>query len=446
MKGKAAQIIHFYLDHLWRSGSRTNPTIELVAGISADDEIGDEEVTGDGMEQAVSLPDQSASAAAQPTEASNTTQAESNPAQPIDQQATETVPTESSSQSEIDPLASAEAEDQSQSESGNEASSGVSVEEMDALIMTTFLQAIKRRLKDSQLPMLASTFHSSVFLPCRPKNTEINWKRSSFKKVRLHRLHTSHLNLTGLVLQLSVFLYKMYRELDICYLSEDKPGVIVIEVVNREHPVYETFPLHSFAWVSSIGGRCRYLAFKTMSISATHESEMEDSESGSGAAVAGSAKDKDPPFQIREFFALPKGLLWILPDDFEYVSFNHSTCWFDCFKPFWSRPNRGKNDFNSAECVHFMWAYVAQEKLAVPEQPANVKLNPRLAQALWPKSAAPDVTLKAELAKRLKDQLQPMHEITIDGETTVKYATNSLRPRKGSLFSIKTRRSEQSGD
>lgn len=69
----------------------------------------------------------------------------------------------------------------------------VSKEDMDALYVSTLLQALKSgKVKEKELPMLASTFHASVLLPCRRVNTLLNLKQSSFKKLSVFLAHMQH--------------------------------------------------------------------------------------------------------------------------------------------------------------------------------------------------------------------------------------------------------------
>ena len=68
-----------------------------------------------------------------------------------------------------------------------------------------------------------------------------------------------------------------------------------------------------------------------------------------------------------------------------------------------------------------MWDYVSQQNLTLPDKPTHVKLDPQIAQCLWPKQQVPDIVSKAELAKKFKDVLVKMHEIIIDGESTIRY-------------------------
>lgn len=108
-----------------------------------------------------------------------------------------------------------EAGEREESEDGSSIAMG-SADDMDALFEQTLLQVLKTgSLKEKQLPILASTFHSTIFLPCRPTGATLNVKQSSFKK-------------------LSVFLKQMEAK-GLLSLSE-KDGVQSIVGICRRHP------------------------------------------------------------------------------------------------------------------------------------------------------------------------------------------------------------------
>jgi translation initiation factor 2D len=88
-------------------------------------------------------------------------------------------------------------------------------EKMDFLVEKTFLQALKTRVKTKQLPMLASTFQSTILLPSRPVGTNLNFKQSTYKK-------------------LSVFLKQMETK-GLVQVSE-KDGIQSIVSICRSHP------------------------------------------------------------------------------------------------------------------------------------------------------------------------------------------------------------------
>ncbi|CAM9727238.1 unnamed protein product, partial [Choristocarpus tenellus] len=87
---------------------------------------------------------------------------------------------------------------------------------MDDLLVSSFLNAVKRDLKDKQLPMLVSTFYSSVLLPSRPPGRSIDIKRTRFKK-------------------LSAFLKEMQN------IGIENKGVQSLVGVNRAHPDLKAF-------------------------------------------------------------------------------------------------------------------------------------------------------------------------------------------------------------
>lgn len=92
----------------------------------------------------------------------------------------------------------------------------VTKEEMDQLYASTLLQVLKMgKVKEKELPMLASTFYASVFLPNRAAGVSLNIKQSSFKKS-------------------SVFLKHMEAK-GLLKVSE-KDGIQSITSISRRHP------------------------------------------------------------------------------------------------------------------------------------------------------------------------------------------------------------------
>ena len=53
----------------------------------------------------------------------------------------------------------------------------------DEQVIAVFFQALRTRVKDKDLPMLASHFYATHMLPARPAGTSVDLKRSSFKKL-----------------------------------------------------------------------------------------------------------------------------------------------------------------------------------------------------------------------------------------------------------------------
>lgn len=57
------------------------------------------------------------------------------------------------------------------------------VEIMEQLLNQCFLTALKKKIKDSELPILTSTFYRTHVLACCPSNRNLDIKRTSFKKL-----------------------------------------------------------------------------------------------------------------------------------------------------------------------------------------------------------------------------------------------------------------------
>ncbi len=55
--------------------------------------------------------------------------------------------------------------------------------EADALLRRCFLEALKTRVKDKDLPLLLSIFYAQHMMACKPEGAQLDIKKSSFKKV-----------------------------------------------------------------------------------------------------------------------------------------------------------------------------------------------------------------------------------------------------------------------
>ncbi|OWZ05045.1 Ligatin [Phytophthora megakarya] len=89
-------------------------------------------------------------------------------------------------------------------------------EQMDSYYVAALLQALRTsRIREKELPMLASSFHANVLLPCRRAGVSLNIKHSSFKK-------------------LSVFLKAMATHGLLAV--DDNDGVQSITAISRRHP------------------------------------------------------------------------------------------------------------------------------------------------------------------------------------------------------------------
>lgn len=82
--------------------------------------------------------------------------------------------------------------------------------------------------------------------------------------------------------------------------------------------------------------------------------------------------------------------------------------------------------FDLAECTAMLWAYVAEHELSDPNDKKMVNLNQPLAMALFEglaRAAGPFGKVnvdKANLAKKFRDRLVKVNEVTIDGIKQIK--------------------------
>jgi len=116
---------------------------------------------------------------------------------------------------------------------------------MDELLEAALLLALRRTVKDKDLPILASTFYAQHMQPLKPRGLAIDIKHSSHKKVRPMRLlrarrcpptDTPRLYLVLLPVgdgQLSKFLAAMEKKGLIT--TKETKGVISITAINRTH-------------------------------------------------------------------------------------------------------------------------------------------------------------------------------------------------------------------
>ncbi|RUS22292.1 hypothetical protein BC937DRAFT_89765 [Endogone sp. FLAS-F59071] len=142
LKGKAVHIIHVYKDHLWAMGTKADPPDLTEMPVQGELE---EEDVADGTEAL----------------------------KPVD----------GVGEAEAPPTGNAD------EEAKTEVSRKLSTDEIDALLRTSFYQALQFKLTPKHpaelFPMPASTLYSTYLLPSRPIDvgSEVDVKRSSWKKV-----------------------------------------------------------------------------------------------------------------------------------------------------------------------------------------------------------------------------------------------------------------------
>ncbi|TMW66241.1 hypothetical protein Poli38472_004006 [Pythium oligandrum] len=162
-KGKAMQVWHYYGDELWKMGPQTKPNdgFPSMADGSTD-------------KKAISPLSQSG----QVVDESDEEEEEEEDESPRADEEEVTVDLADVTIDDSEEKAAVPAEE------SEDAEETVTKEEMDAFYYQTLLQALRSgAIKEKQLPMLASTFHATVLLPCRPAGVTLNIKHSTHKKL-----------------------------------------------------------------------------------------------------------------------------------------------------------------------------------------------------------------------------------------------------------------------
>lgn len=356
MVGKGLIISHVFGDELWRCGSKTMPDENILSRFSEAVNSADEEDI-ETLEAAQAIGElnvdetqnEASSAPGSTTEPSEASEApnESNPSETTEK-------------------------DEEIEEEGD----GISVEAMDLLITTTFLQALKRRLKDKDLPMLASKFWAEYCLPCRPKGSVLQWKRTSWKKF-------------------ISFLEEQVR-IGLIAINTTDQGVTSIVAIIRDHPKLESF--------------------RTLPVSETAESEME---SPDAAAV-----DESKPL-IQEFWTLHKKLEFLLVTLEENADGAEEEEVDDGSLATLREHLKGQSSrtryFNKPQVNAMLRDYIILRKLADPNDSKSIVIDLNLCSALFPgtqKQAGNSVS-KKDLMEAFNNKLIPIQMVTVNGEVKV---------------------------
>lgn len=179
-KGRALRLLHCIGDELWRMGPQTVPNQGFLGSRVV------------------------------PIDSTGATKEDSDDEGDDDEESGENVARVDLGDVSLEDKAPAEERD------GDAEEDEVTKENMDVLFVGALLQAIKSScIREKQLPMLASTFHSSILLPSRAAGVSLQIKQSSFKKF-------------------SMFLKSMQQK-ELIGVTE-KDGVQSITAINRRHP------------------------------------------------------------------------------------------------------------------------------------------------------------------------------------------------------------------
>lgn len=237
MRGRGIRVIHHYGDALWDAGGRVRPNDgfrgNMVAPIQREEGFEDEDVEG-GDDAAADASAAAAAAAAAPTGsvadadlASATSQLAaatiSSPDVSVPADTTSHAVVTSNQDDGDDAAATTSGagggagEDAPESEAAPRTPWWRSLEP-DALVTAVFLQAIRRHVKASDLPMLNNVLYGTAMQSARPRDIDLDIRKTKWKKV-------------------APFLHSM-AEAGVVGIEEDKAkGTMRITGVDKQHPM-----------------------------------------------------------------------------------------------------------------------------------------------------------------------------------------------------------------
>ncbi|GLD92748.1 hypothetical protein PINS_up001327 [Pythium insidiosum] len=256
-------------------------------------------------------------------------------------------------------------------------SNELSRSDMDELYRCTLLQALRTgKLKDKQLPMLASTLHATVLLPNRPAGVTLNIKQTTHKK-------------------LSAFLKAMASR-GLLHVTE-KDGVQSVIAISARHPDVVAHAVYRTA---------------------------EDERSEETARTAGSSGVQATPApgtfapDVQEFLGLSQALRTLL---------SHDAAHAEAFGPALQQKH-----FTAVQVRELIAQYVEREALVDPYDKRFVRLNGPLTDAFFYGNkqlggAYPDRVQRADLLKVLMDKCPRYHRICLFPGHDAKMRSGALR-------------------
>lgn len=346
MTGKGLLITHFFGDSLWKSGSRA-----VLANSSLACSENEEQEPGEHDMIALEL-----------------SQCEIAQEEPLAGIEDEEKPMQEAAEAPLPDIVDL-------SKSANTEEHGVdkdSFEEMENLVTSSFLQALKRRLKDKDLPILASRFWSEYCLPCRQRGRELNLKQTSWKK-------------------LLPFLESQARDGLVCIHTTEQ-GVTSLVAVVRDHPRLESF--------------------RTLAVNQTAEADLH--------TAMEDELDPSKPI-IQEFWTLHKKLdfLLVVLENVRTDSEATSSSAPPSLRDHLQIPDLARM-FSKPQLNTMLRDYLQIRELNHPTDPKLVTLDLNLCNALYPGKAQPgDTTSKKELMEAFSKKLIPIQLVTVNGEVHV---------------------------
>jgi predicted ribosome-associated RNA-binding protein Tma20/translation initiation factor 1 (eIF-1/SUI1) len=242
MKGRGVRVLHHYGDALWDAGGRVRPNDgfrgNVVAGIEA--EAGGASAEAEG-EAPAAAPDADSGAGSGAGAGAGAAAAASTDGAP-----------------EAAPPGGGEAGVPAPSASSSPPPPWWTRLDPDALLTATFLQALRRRVRSSDLPMLANVLVGVHMAACKPKGLSVDAKKTAWKKLPAFLLHM--------------------QGLGVCTVEDDPAkGTTRLLSIDRAHPLYKAHK----PWPAS--------AEEAASAAASAAEDGEDGDEGGAAAGGASA-------------------------------------------------------------------------------------------------------------------------------------------------------------
>ncbi|CAM9600970.1 unnamed protein product [Laminaria digitata] len=239
------------------------------------------------------------------------------------------------------------------------------VEVVSERLLAAFLNGLKKTLKDTQLPMLVSTFYSSVLLPSRPPGTSIDVKRTRYRKI-------------------SNFLKEM-EERGLVTLEVNK-GVQSLVAVDRAHPDLR--------------------AFRATAVTAAAKAAADAAAIAAAEGATINSNDSDTAIKAFELFKLSHNIKKMIGTNAASVTGKYGEY------------------LTPSEARDVLFGYIKAEGLDHPTNKSLVMLDGPLCDNLYkpmnkkaPRVAYPTEAKKAELPRRFLDRLQLHHAIVLPGNT-----------------------------
>ncbi|GBG70581.1 hypothetical protein CBR_g6708 [Chara braunii] len=253
------------------------------------------------------------------------------------------------------------------------AAASMTVDEVDALLEKSFLQALHTSVKDRDLPIAAGNLWSAHILLCRPPGTHLDVKKSSYKKM-------------------SKFLQAKAAE-GLVSAKEDKHRKEMMLVsINRGHPTYMEF-----------------VPEKRMAGSVQQQEKQSVAVSGGGGGGGASGKENTPQIEVCEVW---KPVAAVLPI---FVAVGADPAGL----------------YRYDEVLGIGFKYIEKEGLTKANDKAIVTLDATLCDALFKGAIKKGTSYPSEIAKKdvgpaFIRRMQAHHRVTRDGVSVVR--KGALRP------------------